>query len=560
MIKEIFIPEKTKSRRLISQRIIGISITENTISASQINATSRVTIIEKLHEEPIAPGAPESYNERAQQAIKTILSKFSRYNQIRISIPSAIVTFKELTLPFTDIEKIRMVVDYEVEPLLPFSLQDAVIDFIITNQNKAEKTSQILVAAIRKQDLQNTFDVYTSAGIDPDCITVDLFALYGFYLQIDEYKDLEGATALIDIGSTTTSVSFLLNGQLRLIRNISKGIGTIAEHISKDTQKPLDEAIQDLLTFGRTKSNDEKYNLSAQKYITSFLTDIQFTLNSFSLKLNFYKAISKILFIGKGAKIKDLIEFGNNLLQIPCEHFSCDKLFQTNKFKNKTKKLIPNWTNHTIALGTAMIYDLHDGFNLRKKEFAKTHFPLLNKQIFTAAALTILLFATLITRGFFQISSLNKATVKIEKKSIANLKKVFPPRHSALKKTKLRAIYRSAEKIVTEREEAWLPFLQENLKPLEILKDLTQTMDKRTFNIKIEKIAIYIEDDGAPSVEAVGLFSSQRGTGSHFADYDNFAKFFEGHSKLLTIKDADIDLADEGVKFTFNLKLKDQNE
>lgn len=560
MIKEIFLPEKTKTRRLISQRIIGISIQETAISAAQINATPRITNIEKLHEEPIPPGAPGSYNDRVSQAIKVVVSKFSKYDQIRASIPSAIVTFKELTLPFTDIEKIKMVIEYEVEPLLPFSLQDAVIDFIITNQNITEKTSLVLVAAVRKQDLQNVFAIYQLAGVDPDCITVDLFALYGLYLQIDTYKNIEGASALIDIGSTSTSVAFLLNGQIRLIRNLSKGIHNIAEHISQDTKKPIEESMQDLINFGRQKPDDNQYSQAAQKYLTSFLTDIQFTLNSFSLKLNFYKAISKILFIGKGTKIKDFMEFGNNLLQIPCERFSCDKLFNTSKFKNKTKKLLPNWINHTIALGTAITYDPHDEFNLRKKEFAKTSFPLLNKQIFTALALTIILFGSLITRGFFQIRSLKNIAAQSEKRAVTELKKIFPPRHSALKKKNLKALFRSAQQIITSREEAWLPFLQENLQPLEILKDLTQTMDKRAFKIKIEKIAIDIDDDGTPAVEVAGLFASQRGAGYHFGDYGNFEKFFEGHSKLLTIKDKDEDHVDEGVKFTFNLKLKEQNE
>ena len=557
MIKEIFLPEKTKTRRLISRRIIGLSIQETVVSATQINATPRITLIEKLHEEPIPPGAPGSYNDRLSQAVKNVLAKLSKYDQIRVSIPSSIVTFKELTLPFTDIEKIKMVIEYEVEPMLPFSLQDAVVDFIITSQNKTDKTSQILVAAVRKQDLQIIFDAYQTAGVDPGCITVDLFALYGLYLQIDEYKDTEGASALVDIGSTTTSVSFLLNGQIRLIRSISKGLHTIAQHISEDTDKSIEETLQDLINFGKTKTNDEKYSQAAQKYLTSFLTDIQFTLNSFSLKLNFYKAMSKILFIGKGTQIKDLMAFGNNLLQIPCEKFSCDKLFKTSKFKNKTKKLIPNWTKYTITLGTAIPYGPHDEFNLRKKEFAKTRFPLLNKQLFTAVALTIMLFGTIITRGVLQVRNLTGLTKRSEKQAIMQLKKIFPARHAALKKKRLRALFRSAQQIITEREEAWLPFLQENLKPLEILKDLTLTMDKRTFNIKIEKIAIEVEDDGAPGVEVAGLFSSQKGPGSHFADYDNFAKFFEGHSKLLTIKDTDIDLADEGVKFTFNLKLKE---
>jgi type IV pilus assembly protein PilM len=556
MIKEIFLPEKTKTRRLISKRIVGLSIQELYVSATQVYATPRTTSIERLHEEPLAPGAPSTYQERVSLAIKATLSKLSRYDQIIVSIPSTIVTFKELTLPFTDIEKIRMVIEYEVEAMLPFSLQESIIDFIITNQDPSEKTSQLLVAAVRKQDLQNTFDICKLAGIDPNIITVDLFALYGLYLQIPEYKELQPATALIDIGATSTSIAFLLNGQMRLIRNISRGLSSMAEHISEETKTPLNETIQNLISFGKDKPDDPTFGQAAQKHITSFLTDIQFTLNSFSLKLNFYENINKILFTGDGTEINGFIEFAKNLLQIPCEQFSCDKLFQTKHFKNKTKKLISNWTKHTTSLGTAISYAPHDQFNLRKKEFAVTTSPLLTKQLITAAILIVSLFTVIGIRGFVQIRSLKSIVTQRKLKAISNLKKIFPPRHPARKKTELRALFRSSQQMLSQREQAWEPFLQENLQPLQILKDLSQTMDRRTFNITIEKTIIDLDEQGEPQVHIVGIFASQ--PGKHFSDYENFVKYFEQNSKLLTIKERDEDMVDnEGAKFDFKLKVKE---
>ena len=158
-----------------------------------------------------------------------MLSSFSKYDQIRFASSSSIVTFKELTLPFLDIDKIRMVIAYEVEPKLPFSIQESIVDFVITDQDSTEKKSQVLVAAARIQDMKEIFDICELASIDPECITVDLFALYGLYLQIPTYKNLAGASTLVDIGSTTTSIAFLLDGKMRLVRTIAKGLQTIAQ-------------------------------------------------------------------------------------------------------------------------------------------------------------------------------------------------------------------------------------------------------------------------------------------------------------------------------------------
>jgi len=564
MIKEIFLPEKTATRRLISQRIIGIVVRDNTVHLAKIHATPAATIVEKLDEKVIPGGAPDRYNERAAHVMKTMLEACGKFDQIKVSIPSSIVTFKELTLPFLDIEKIRMVLEYEVEPKLPFSLNEAVLDFIITNTDKKEKKSQVLVAAVRKQDLQNIFDIYTLAEIDPDTITVDLFSLYGLYLQIPDYKNISGASALIDIGLTFTTIALLIDGQMRLIRTIGKGIGTIAQNISKEIEKPVEQVIQDLVNFGTNGlethvPDSDTYNKAAKKYLSTFLNGIQFTLNSFSLKLHFYKAISTLLFVGKGSHIKGLIDFSSTMLQLPCQRFSIQKLFQTKEFKDKTKILSNTNKNPALALATAAVYGPYEHCNLRKKEFAKTHYPLLNKQLLTGLVLVFAIFMTIGLRGFLQITNLESIVKKKEKQAIVQLKKVFPPKHSSRRKKNLRALFRDAQREVEDRRKAWQPFLQENLQPLEILKDLTHMMDKKAFHIKIEKITITLDDTGVPIADLSGFFASK--PGQHFTDFGNYVKFFEQNSAILSFREEhDVDEAEvgKGVKFSFKLRRKEQ--
>lgn len=558
MIKEIFLPEKTKTRRIISKRIVGISIQENIVSAAQIYATPSSYLVEKFFKEEILPGAPDRYDFRASEAVKKILKKFSKNKEIRISIESNIVTFKELTLPFIDVEKIKMVVEYEVESLLPFSINESVVDFIITKQDKEKKRSQILVAAVRNKDLKNIFEIYKMAGVSPDYINVDLFSLYGIYKQIPDYKDLKGANAIVDIGEIFSSVAFILNGEIRLIRNISKGIRTVAHHVSEDTKKPVEEIMSSIMTFGLEKPNDLEFSQTIKKYTSTFLNDIQFTLNSFSLKMGFYEEINKIIITGKGSLVKGLIDFSKTFFKTSCEKFSCDKLFKTKSFKNKTKQFINNWEGGPIALGTAVPFPGQHEFNLRKKEFSKKHFPLITKQLFTAATLVLIIFGTISTRGFMQIQKLQNSKAKKKKAAIKKLKKIFPPKHAALKKTKLKPLIKAAKNEINTRKEAWKPFMQENLMPLQILKDLTQNMDRRSFNISIERININLDEQGVPQVDVLGLFKSQ--PGKHFSDYGNFVKFFEQNSSILALKDEDGDIADEGVRFSFNLKRKEKEQ
>lgn len=559
MIKELFLPIKTKNRRFISQRVIGISIEEEQISAAQIDATSSGTSIEKIIDEPIMPGAPDTKTERIAKALTSVLSKCSNYDQLRISVPSSMVTFKELTVPFLDVEKIKMIVEYEVEPQLPFSVNDAIIDFIITEQNKADQTSIILVAAVRKQDLQEIVDMYTQLGIDPDAITIDLISLYSLYLQIPEYSSLPGASVLVDIGSRLTSVAFLVEGRMRLVRNISKGLQTISENISNQTGKPIDDVLSRLKNFGTLGTDDELFNQTAQKQIINFLNEVQFTINSFSLKLSFYGEISRILFSGLGEQIRGLVDFGSTVSQVQCEHFSCNKLFKTKLFKNKTGLVATTWSDSAIALGTAIPYVLHEKFDLRKKEFVKTYFPLLNKQIVAGSIIIAAIFLIIGARGYFQIDSLQMIAQSSEESAIKRIKKIFPPDSKSAKKTDLPSLIKDASRLVTQRKEAWAPFMQENLKPLEILQDLTKTIDRRSFNVKIEKIVLKADEQGLPTATVSGVFVSR--PGAHFTDHLKFVHYLNQQSRFFTSEgDGDpVELEEgKGVRFTLNLKSREK--
>ena len=191
MIKKIFLPEKIGNKRIIAQRIVALTIQDETVTLALVHAKRSKTIVEELLYQKLSSDLNESYAQRASNAINKLMSQVKRYDQVRVAISASIVTFKELQLPFEDTEKIRMVLDYEIESMLPFPISNAVIDFIITKRDKTQKTSQVLVAAVQFQDLQAELDIYKQAGIEPSSVTIDLFATYGLYQQIPNYKSIE---------------------------------------------------------------------------------------------------------------------------------------------------------------------------------------------------------------------------------------------------------------------------------------------------------------------------------------------------------------------------------
>ena len=558
MIKKIFLPEFFKQKRVYSQTILGFSIEGQDISCIKVISGRSQNIIKKVLKEKILTQNKKEYNYQASLVIKKIIQNMGDFDQIYISVSASKVVFKEIELPFLDTDKIRMILDYEIESKLPFSIQDSVIDFIVTKQLIEEKKSQILVGAIRNQDIIDILNIYKQANVEPTKITIDLFSIYSLYQQIPEYKNIKNASTIIDLRSSSTRIVLLQDGHIKLTRVIPKGINTIAQNIANETNESVETIKEKIKNFGFLTTGNAEYDKAMQKYAISFFHDIQFTLNSFTLKLNLDKAISKILFTGPYSEIKQLTIFCKNLLQIPCEIFKCEKIFSNSNFINKTKKQIDGWNQYMVALGTTSPSIETSNFNLQRKKFEPKITNLLAKQLITGIGLIIVIFLALFINGSIQIHKLSNQIKKIEKTETTKLLKILPKNFKS-KKISFKSLINQANRLISEKLEMWGPFEKQQIEPLLILQELTKIIDKRRFDVRIDSVSITEEEEKA-KIEIDGFFRSKTGS-DHFTFFAKLVKRFED-SKVLELWDVreEIDSRpeeDKGIIFNAKLKLKE---
>lgn len=142
MIKNLFLPESIKGHYLFPVRVIGFDIGKTSIKATQLVCKGTQAVIEKFFEEPVQVSEQADYQEQASGAIKIILDQAGSYDHIVCALPSGQAIFKELKLPFIGLPMIKKIVAFEVEPLLPFSLADCVVDCIITKELLEEKAQK----------------------------------------------------------------------------------------------------------------------------------------------------------------------------------------------------------------------------------------------------------------------------------------------------------------------------------------------------------------------------------------------------------------------------------
>lgn len=487
MLKNIIIPEKIGNYFLFSQRIVGFDINKKFVNATQLYVQGNRNIkIEKYFEEKLILNDSISETEKISHAINNIISKVKKYDYIKVCLPAYLVIFKELTLPFTDLEKIKSILDFEIEPILPFSIDEAVSDFITTKIDKKNKTTTIFVAVARKKDILELIEPFKLIGINPSSIIVDIIGIYGLYkslpsnLQSNEYD-----TILLELEFNYINIIYLQNGQLKLVRSISQGIYQIVKSFANSVNIEFDRASEYINKYGIFEIENEEYSKALNNALFDFNSNLAFTLSSFRTLLPSFSEIKKISVIGKGVDINNIDKYLYSKFNIPCELITINTILQNNI---TTKEKIPN--SAILSLSIAYPTETNENFNLLQKELEITNKNLLMKQFFTTIFFILLIISMLIVHTHIQIKKLRKEKIQSQTELMNSLKNTFNITDPAILRNPSEMI-NSSNSIVNEEENIWFSFSKNaRFSFLKYLQELSSIIDKQAIGLNLKSLSI----------------------------------------------------------------------
>lgn len=486
LIKEILLPEKIKSNYLFSKIVVGIEINKTKIIATKTLIKGTTSTIELIIEEKIPEETGEEDVQRTSPALTAIFSKIGNYDEIHTVLPSSIVIFKELKLPFTSRDKIAMVIGFEIEPLLPFALRDAAIDFIITKEISEEKSSQVLVTAVQKQQIAQHVALFEAIEKKPDIVTVDMIAVYGFYKQISAYRQAQGGSVLINITGHSTAIALMVDAQLKMVRTLPKGIIALAKQIAQELQKTPQEVIDHLVRFGFDTTNNPEYAPALEKAFTEWWDTVNFTLNSFSAQLLNRQPMAKIIFLGNGSLIQGLVPFITQKTGMACELFNSENTQQDASFTIRNNNLIT--PTNVISASATLPFATTVDYNLMPEEFAASDNSLLLKQLIVLAVLTIGLFATFTTHYYIQTSALKKEIRTSQEQALKALTSTFKNLEDVKKLDD--EVITDARTELKEQKDRWFAFSnQSRTSFLQYLFELSK-IDRRSTDLQVTHIGI----------------------------------------------------------------------
>jgi len=492
MIFDIILPKKIGSYYLLPEKTVAINIGKTHVYATVTLLKGKDRIILDLLEQPIELNNNTEYQERVINALRLLKIRLPKYSYLIASLSSTSVIFKEIIIPFLGEIKTKMVAPFEVETLLPFSLDQAYIDSIITKENKIEKSTELLVTAVKKDYLDEFVDIFEKAELKLDKITVDILDLYGLY-EITNYKN-KGNTALIDLNLNTTCLAIIIEGQLKYIRVLPKGIINAVKKISAELNIDANTTINKLINFGINDSYQEfsQDDQIVNSALSNLFEEFKFTIDSYKEKLKLNQEIKLTLLTGLASEIKGIKTIAENVINIETDILESSNIINKSIISSKIKA-VQNIFLPSIA--SSIQPEITQNFNLYKKIQEINENKVILTQIIALFTLLFLTISTFSIYSYLRIRKLKNTIKTTENEAINELNKMFK-----LKKINtLDKLNKAANAELAKQETAWQQLSIKNrysmLTYLSLLSKCIKTKDiglnLKTLDIKNNKILIY---------------------------------------------------------------------
>lgn len=516
-IRKLLFPSIISGRRIISERFLGIQIGQTFLKGTVSKHSGSSKIIEKLIEVDFEGKTVLDFDgsvdeAKLTQGLEKVIKQAKSVDRIVVSLPANMFVFKEMEMPFCQDEKIKMVLSYEAEPLLPFSADSCAIDFLKAPQAKAGPC-KILVCATEKNLLSGVAGCLKKAKIAPDNIVVDIVALQNLCQQVENRPTEDSNYSVISIAENWTKVGLVDRGLLRFVKNIPIGTDNIIDQVSRSAgidREQAKELVQAEVNSAYGELDTEKH---VEKPVNELCKKIKFALQSFSSKTENPSTFDKVIIFEEKTAIPKLYELCQQKLNVPCQRLSIEKMVSQSVIKNKASYRPSSLYWNIFSSASSLISQELENFDLGRNIVSKKESTLLKQQSLASLVILATMALYIMTAGSLRTSHLSDFISNLEKgiskKVSTNL---VQPGAKLPKRANTKRLMDEAGKHMESLKNSWQLHGSDDVRPLEVLLDLTRLMDRNKFDLDISELRMFYDKDAHRSITIKGNFKKEQGS------------------------------------------------
>ncbi len=208
----------------------------------------------------------------------------------------------------------REVIRWEAEQHVPFDMENVELDFQILDPEGEGLQMNVLLVAAKRELVDNKRSLLTDAGLSPEIIDVDAFALHNAF-ELNYPDEQTGMVGLLNIGHEVTNINILEDGVPILTRDLAIGTRRFREDLQRergmtaeDADKLLQAAQVDEAVKPYVDSRGEEMAVGIERAAAFLQTASKSGV-----------AMAKIYMSGGGSRIPGLGEVLADRLRVPVE-------------------------------------------------------------------------------------------------------------------------------------------------------------------------------------------------------------------------------------------------
>lgn len=206
-------------------------------------------IIEPLPQHAVAENTIADVEQVATAISRAVKRSGVRSRQAATAVAGSHVITKRITMPKGLREdELETQINLEADHYIPYPLDEVNIDFeVIGSAADSPNEDEVLLAACRKEIVDDYVAVLEQGGLSPAVLDVESFAVENAYELIAQDMPgggMEKLVAVLDFGATTLHVNILRNNRTIYTRNHTFGGNQLTEEIQRRYGLSFEEAVQ----------------------------------------------------------------------------------------------------------------------------------------------------------------------------------------------------------------------------------------------------------------------------------------------------------------------------
>lgn len=335
---------------------IGLTIDGSVLKAAQLSMANGKPTLTQIVEFPVevSTGATEQVNPLYMNDEGQKLAKAAQKALVVTALHSHETLVRPLDIKLKKESDIDSVLAFQAEPILPYPIENAILDRMVLMQTT--DGSQLTLVVARKDHVQQHLDTWKNLTIEPEVITCAPAALAQFSKH---FSASETPHFVVDLSETETTCILVKAGKLLSAQSIPVGLQSLRQTLSQETSLPPE---LDNVDFARLTAESTPHLFAAMDNWRREITRVLYALP----KTRKETGANEILLTGIGASCNDL---GLVLCQPMNKQLLIPKVDPA--FSLSTAKL----QYFAIPIGSALsaLPNAKDQLNFRQKEFAYPH-------------------------------------------------------------------------------------------------------------------------------------------------------------------------------------------